>query len=295
MIIAVVIVMFLIVRMGERLFVREYEVTTYFKNAAGLSPGVTVALAGVPIGKVKKVQLLIPDEVTRLGRKGTLVRVVLLIEYQYGIPIDSELVLARTAILGEQTLNFRETETMKYLPKDGSAVVWNTRLPPGPTEELSKIFEALEKDFGSLVDNINLVLGDEQFRDDIKATAANIAVVTDKAKSLADDAGTAARSMDAFLVSAESLVTQFNESIQNQEGIIGTLLQDEEFKSQVRDLVKALARSAAQLQDAILRASAASEEIRRLGNFFRRHPSSLLWGKPTGAGLPYTPAPVDGR
>jgi len=142
---AVLIVMFLIIKMGERLFLREYELTAYFENAAGLSPGVTVTLAGVPIGAVKTIKLLTPEEITKLGRKGTLVKVVLEIEQEYGIPIDSELALARTAILGEQTLTFCETKTMKYLPKDGSAVVWNTSLPPGPTERATAIFEELRE------------------------------------------------------------------------------------------------------------------------------------------------------
>ena len=294
-IIAVVIVMFLIIQMGERLFVREYEVTAYFENAAGLSPGVTVALAGVPIGKVRSIKLLTPDDVRKLDRKGTLVRVVLLIESKFAIPIDSELVLARTALLGEQSLTFSETDTMKYFPKDGSAVIWNTRLPPSPTEEISRIFDDIKKDFGALIRNVNLVLGNEEFRSSLIATTVNIAVVTDKAKALTDDATAAAQSMNAFLISANNVATQLDESIRNQDGLVGTLVSDEEFADEVKEMVRSLNRSAADLHDAIVRGSAAADEIRQLGHFIRRNPSSVVWGAPSTDGAPYVPPPVDGR
>jgi len=294
-IIAVLIVMFLIIQMGERVFLKEYEVTTYFENAAGLRPGVTVTLAGVPIGTVKSVRLLTPEEVGKLGRKGTLVRVVLEIEHKYGIPADSELILARTAILGEQTLTFSDTETMVFLPKDGSAVVWNTRLPPSPTEEVSAMFQDLKEDFGELIRNINLLLADEDFRENIKDTAANIAVVTDKAQFLVDDARSAAQSMEQLMCSAQSAVDYFDDSIRERKGLIGTLVNDEEFNARFKGLVKVLGRSAGVLQDAILRVAAAADEIRRAGDFFRRHPSSVVWGKPGAAALPYTPPPVGER
>jgi len=294
-IIAVAIVMFLIIQMGERVFLKEYEVTTYFEDAAGLRPGVTVTLAGVPIGTVKSVKLLTPDEVRKLGRKGTLVRIVLQIEHKYGIPKDSELLLARTAILGEQTLTFSETETMVYLPKDGSAVVWNTRLPPSATEEVTEIFESLQKDFGELMHNLNLLLGDEEFRRNIKDTAANIAVVTDEAKFLVDDARSATQSVDELMGSAQSVVDYFDDSVRERKGVIGTLVNDEEFNAQFKELVKVLGRSAGVLQDAILRAAAAADEIRKLSDFFRRHPSSVVWGKPRAAEIPYTPPPVSER
>lgn len=294
-IIAVVIVMFLIIQMGERLFVRQYEVTTYFENVGGLSTGVTVTLAGVPIGKVRSIKLLIPDEVKKLGRTGTLVRVVLLIESKFGIPIDSELVLARTALLGEQSLTFSETDTMKYFAKDGSAVIWNTRLPPSPTEEISKIFDDIKRDFGTLIRNLNLVLGDEEFRSSLIAATVNVAVVTDKAKALTDNATAAAQSMNAFLISANNVAVQLDESIRNQDGLVGALLNDEEFADEVKKMVRSLSRSAAELHDAIARGSAAADEIRKLGNFIRRNPSSVLWGAPSPGGAPYVPPPVDGR
>jgi phospholipid/cholesterol/gamma-HCH transport system substrate-binding protein len=293
-IIAVLIVMFLIVQMGERLFVSEYQVAAYFENAAGLSPGVTVTLAGVPVGKVRRIKLLTPKEVGELGRKGTLVRVELLIERKFGIPIDSELVLTRTALLGEQSLMFSETDTMKYFPKDGSAMVWNTRLPPGPTEEISAIFEDIKKGFGELIGNINLVLGDEEFRRGLIATTVNAAVVTDKAKVLVDDAAAAARSMNAFLVSANNVAAQLDESIRNKEGLAGALMSDEEFADDVKEIVRSLGGAAAELHDAILRGSAAADEIRKLGSFYRRNPSAVIWGASSTGGVRYVPQPVEG-
>jgi len=81
------------------------------------------------------------------------------------------------------------------------------------------------------------------------------------------------------------------DSIEEGRGFAGTLLNDEEFNSRMKALVKALTRTTAELQDAILRGSAAVDEFRRVSGFIRRYPSSLVWGK-GGASTTYVPPPV---
>jgi len=204
--VGLLILMYLIFTMGEDLFTPRYDLTAYFRNAAGLSPGVTVTLAGVPVGKVKSVRLLTPPEVEKLGRSGTVIEVVLSIDQKFRIPADSELVLFRTAILGEQKLMFEESDSDEFLAADGTGVVEFTRLPPSPTDELGTIVDAFRRDFSELVDNINAVLGDEQFQAHVKATAANVAEATGEARLLARSANQAAESVDRAMTSAEALL-----------------------------------------------------------------------------------------
>jgi len=200
------ILMFLIFQMGEEFFTPQYELRAYFRNAAGLSQGVTVTLAGVPVGKVESVKLLTPEEVKELGRSGTVVMVVLSIDRKYGIPTDSELVLFRTAILGEQKLMFTESESDQFLPADGTGVVELTRLPPSPTEEVGTMVKGIRRDFGELTGNLNAVLGDEQFQENVKATTAHIARLTKEAETLAARAADAAEALSKMLTSADEML-----------------------------------------------------------------------------------------
>jgi len=225
LIVAVAIVMFMIVRMGGKLFVRQYEVTAYFSDAAGLNSGVSVTLAGVPVGEVNTLHLLSPNEVKRLGRTGTLVKVVLGIERKFNIPVDSRLVLTRTALLGEANLVFVATDTMEYLPKDGTAVVWRTELPLGTTEKLETLMEGLQKSFGSLVGNLNAFLGDEQFQRDLKSAVANLSEVADRSKGLADQTRESLKKMQELLSSIQKLVEgeQVKSMLDKADSVISSL------------------------------------------------------------------------
>ena len=332
---AIAIVMFLIVRMGGRLFVREYEVSAYFQDAAGLSPGVTVALAGVPVGEVKNLQLLSPQQVEKLGRTGTLVRVDLTIDRKFNIPVDSRLVLTRTALLGEASLVFIATNTMRYLPKDGTAIVWNTQLPPGPTEKLEQVVVELQASFDRLIGNINGIIGDEQFQKNLKAMVSNMADTSERSKAVADQAKATLESTQKLLISArgivegeevksiikraESLVTSLDTGISSEKlqetlasinksaesfgkvadqvklmlekerGLLATLLKDEKFAEEVKEVVRGLRADTLRLEQTLPALAAAAEQIRSLGEFLGRHPSAIIFGRPGSAPAPYAP------
>ena len=310
LIVAVGFAMFLIVKMGSRLFVRQYVVTAYFKDAAGLNPGVPVTLAGVPIGTVKNLYLLSPEKVDQLGKKGSLVKVVLMIDRNYDIPEDSLLLLTRTAILGEQELMFVPSESQHFLAKDGTAAVWKTELPPSPTERVSEAVAELKQTFGVMMENVNKIIGDEKFQKDVKETAANLAEMTDKSTRLADDIDKTVKEMNLFAASARKViegermrsildrtngfVTKIDNAI-NDDGLLVKLMKDKELSDNVKDAVTQMKRAMAELQAAIPRAAAAADELRSLSRFLESHPSSVLFGRPQSAPAPYTQPPIDGQ
>jgi len=226
-IVAVAIVMYLIVSMGGKLFVSEYAVTAHFADAAGLSAGVTVTLAGVPVGEAASLKLLSADETRRLGRQGTLVRVVLSIERRVDIPVDSALVLDRTALLGEQSLRFTPSNNPEHLPKDGTAVVAKAELSPSPTEEVSRIAGKLQADIGTLIGNINSILGDAVFQRDVKDTAANVSKLTHDMRSVADSLDKAAASIDDTAAAARQVLAgdKLQQILKNADGLVSNLEQ----------------------------------------------------------------------
>ena len=338
-IIAIGIVMFLIVQMGDRFFVRQYKVTAYFEDAAGLNPGVTVTLAGVPIGRVRSLHLLTAREVKALDRTGTLVRVVLMIDYKHDIPEGSALVLSKTAILGEQELTFVPTRSESRLPKDGTAVVQNTRAPLGPTEKVSQAIDEIQASLRDFLARLNKIIGDEEFQADLKSSMANLADLTDRSRKLVDSLSAASESADAFLASAQDLLDnkhlhsifrhtdslvatldksltadQLAETIDNinasaasfhrlageladtleqERGLFSIILKDRELAAEVKQTVKELKGTAAELEVLIPRATAAADELRSLGIFLQNYPSSIIFGRPGELPRPYVPPPID--
>jgi len=338
-IIAIGIVMMLIVQMGERFFVRQYKVTAYFEDAAGLRPGVTVTLAGVPIGRVSNLHLLSARELKAVGRTGTLVRVTLSIDHRYDVPEGSALILTKTAILGEQELTFMPSGSIKYLPKDGTAVVAKTKAPLGPTEKASQAIDELQASLRDFLARLNKIVGDEQFQADVKSTMAHLADLTERSGKLVDNLSAATESADAFLASAqdlldsrhlhsalrhtEGLVSTLDESLtadrltqtvdnitgaagnfqrlageladtlEQERGLLATILKDGELGTEVKETVKDLRTSASELEVLIPRVTAAAEEFRSLGIFLQNYPSSVIFGRPGALPAPYVPPPID--
>ena len=338
-IIAIGIVMVLIVQMGDRFFVRQYKVTAYFEDAAGLKPGVTVTLAGVPIGRVSSLRLLGARELAALGRSGTLVRVSVTIDYAYDIPDGSALVLSKTAILGEQELTFIPSPSKAHLPKDGTAVVANTRAPLGPTEKVSQAIDELQTSLREFLARLNKIIGDEQFQADLKSSMANLADLTKRSGRLVDNLAAASESADAFLASAQDLLEnshlysvlrhtdslaatldksltadelsetigninssansfsrlagQLADTLEQERGLFATILKDRELGAEVKQTVKELRGSAAELEVLLPRVTAAADELRSLGIFLQNYPSSIIFGRPGALPTPYVPPPID--
>jgi len=264
-IVALALVMFLVVKMGSPLFVREYRIVAFFEDAAGLNAGVQVSLAGVPVGYVKRLQLLSAREVNSFGRHGTLVKVELRIERKYDIPQDSELLLTRTAILGEQQLSFIPGKSDKFLPKDGSAVVWRTRTPLAATERVSEAIGELEGALKEFLEKTTRLIGDEQFQRDIKHSAANIAEVSARMGRLVQEISEAAATAREFLASASSLIDskEVRSIITRADSLAGSL-DKAASGGRLEAAVDAINRSAAGFQQIVERLQKALEEERGL-------------------------------
>ena len=224
-VLAIAIVLILVVQMGSSLFVPQYKVTAYFEDAAGLGTGVTVTLAGVRVGGVHSLDLLSPQQVEALGRRGTLVKVVLLIDRKYSIPDGSALVLTKTAILGELQLAIIPTKSRTHLPTDGTALILNTQAPLGPTEKVSRAIDELQVSLQDFLAKFNKIIGDEQFQADLKKSMANIADLSGTSKLLVTNlTGTSAAATDFFAAAHATLESdQVKSIIQRADNLITSL------------------------------------------------------------------------
>jgi phospholipid/cholesterol/gamma-HCH transport system substrate-binding protein len=129
----------LIVVFGETrgLFGKRYTLSAKFERIVGVREG---TLAGVWVGSVLDIEMVDP------GRPNEGVRVVLEIDPKFSVPAGS-VAMVETPLMGQPSINIRPpTETIKLLPKDGTAE--NLRgIVKGPLESIidPKFMAALEK------------------------------------------------------------------------------------------------------------------------------------------------------
>lgn len=157
------------VRLGKN----RYEVSAIFENIHGMARGTPVRYLGIDIGELAK---------TGFTEKGDKVRLVLSIGADYNIPADAMLTVRPTGILGDYYLEFaRGNPETGYLKKDGTAVVKGEpmitidEVVSKLTDFTGKLEQHLDNLGGNLTElsgSLNKILGDEQFRKDIKLTVA---------------------------------------------------------------------------------------------------------------------------
>lgn len=112
----------LIVVFGETrgLFGKRYTVIAKFDSITGVRSGTDVTLAGVWVGNVLDIKMVNPS------RPNEGVKVVLEIDPKFSIPAGSRAIV-ETPLMGQPSINIRPpTETIKLLPKDGTAEIYGS-------------------------------------------------------------------------------------------------------------------------------------------------------------------------
>lgn len=113
---------------------REIEVTGEFENASGLVPDNAVAVAGVPIGRVKRIEVAFDRA-----------RIVLGIDAQAGLRQDAQARIRPKSLLGEKYVELVPVSKDAPLLKDGDTLK-NTEVPV----ELDQLFLSLKPFFERL-------------------------------------------------------------------------------------------------------------------------------------------------
>jgi len=154
-----------------RLTRTQYEVSAVFDNVHRMKTGTPVSHLGIDIGAIKDI-----------AAEGNKVKLTLTINYDHRIPLDPKLAIRPTGILGDYYLEFTGGDPEKgYLPRDGSAEVEGIPMITIDdvvgklvdfTEKLERHLDALGGNLTVLSANLNQILGDEKFQNDIKLTVA---------------------------------------------------------------------------------------------------------------------------
>ncbi len=232
---------------GEAVFGRKtYELRAVFENVSGLVIGARVEMAGVVVGKVKRIELL-PE-----GK----VRVDLAIYEGIKVTEDAEAWIKTAGVLGERYVEIRQGKKRTFL-KPGDFIA-KTESPLEVRELLAEI-GPLVRDFRKVAEGLNAVLGDEEVQRNIKSLIANLEETSetfkDIGKRIAQGKGTLGKLLyderlyqdikhgfSDFRVTMAEL-KEVSKNMREGKGTLGKLLTDEEVYMSFREAMKSVEKS----------------------------------------------------
>jgi ABC-type transporter Mla subunit MlaD len=157
---------------GTSIFRETYEVKVDFPHIGGLIRGAPVKLGGVQIGRVGDI---------RLQDDGT-VRVTTEIFRNVDLRTDATARIDTSGLVGDTLVEYKLGRGSKMLPKDGTAVIDGEGQIS--TAEILQQVDSIGQKVTGLVDNVNDVIGDPDFKNDIRSTVADTAKTAENAEKL---------------------------------------------------------------------------------------------------------------
>lgn len=210
---------------------RHYRVVVNMANVGGLKEGAPVKMGGFQIGRVASIQI-------RPG--GTDMEIVLDIDESQLLPRDSTAKVSTAGLVGDafmEILPGKSAETIKR----ASTVAEAERIEAGPLPDMSEILVKVNQ-FGdqliTLTANINDIVGDVQFRRNVKSLTTNIDAVSYQA--------------NLILQRSQNVVDNIERASQNV-AVLTDALKDsaEKITGDVEKISDTVLRMAGQARDAI--------------------------------------------
>ena len=145
---------------------KQYDISVNFKQAIGLKPNADVCMAGFKVGKVKNIVLEVDH-----------VRLDMGINEGYKIPRGSNFSITSDGIMGEQFVNITAPSNgdLSDFYKEGEVISGNEA--PTVEDVIVGVNKTMDK-VQDLLNSMNLLIGDENFRNDIHDMTTNMKQVT---------------------------------------------------------------------------------------------------------------------
>ena len=200
---------------GANWFHSYYRIHVISRNVAGLKPGASVLLAGVPIGSV---------ESTTLGVEATNVTIVLRIFSRFSVHGDARFGIEQSGFLGDQFIGITPTKNALPMLDDGATV---TAEPPFDILEAARSAMGLLGRLETTVDKVNASVGriDKELLNDQVLT--NLAAAVINTKRISERADQVVARLDNLIATNEPVISdaihQARETVANLNGTITNL------------------------------------------------------------------------
>jgi len=140
---------------------KGYKLTVDFETAAGLEPKANVKMAGVPVGKVEEIKL-----------EGDRARLVLRIDKDIRIPVDSIASIQTQGLLGEKYVEILPGKQKdRVLPAGGRVV--NTQ-PPVNLDEIVRKLSLIADDVKRFTETLSSTIGTEEGKQAMSEILQNV-------------------------------------------------------------------------------------------------------------------------
>lgn len=183
---------------------RGYNLNIVYSFANGINVGAPVRYAGVEVGEVQNIQVYFDEKENR-----PLVKVLIWVSQNTWVNEDAKALINTLGLLGEKYLEIVPGTRESRLLKSGDTLRGKD---PVSTEELTRETREMLVKMDAMVESINKVVGDEEFRLSVKNTASNI------------------ESLSTEMV---SFLTQAKEG----KGTIGRLMSDDKLYKDIDDMI----------------------------------------------------------
>jgi phospholipid/cholesterol/gamma-HCH transport system substrate-binding protein len=216
-----------------------YNVDAYFAQAAGLKVGVTVQVAGIPVGRVVAIELSDQDTA----------RVVMAIRQEVDLPADSRALIRTQGVLGDKYIEISPGEL-----DSGGTLAQKGHI--SDTQEAADLSELMEKlssvadDLKSLTSALSADGGGEEIRQIVhnvrKISEGLDTLITDNGPNLTealDSLGRTARNLEAI-----------TEKVSSGQGTLGGLINDDAVLTDLRSAlsgVREVTASVRQIADKV--------------------------------------------
>jgi phospholipid/cholesterol/gamma-HCH transport system substrate-binding protein len=225
--IGIVILFYMSFRIGKFGVFREagYDVIVSFDNASGLDPKSPVQIAGVQVGKVRKIKL-----------DGYKAMATLVIKDSVNIPVDSKIAIKTQGVLGDKYIEIIPGVEKKFLAQGER--IKDIVTSPDFDEIFTQINVAV-KNFGDTVGEFKDIIGDKE-KVNIKKSIDNIQALSGEFKDLLkDNKDNVTRIVDNAATLSDGL-QKIVSDIEGGKGTLGLLVKDDKLYNDARDAVASL-------------------------------------------------------
>ncbi len=204
---------------------KGYELQVYLENANGIDSKSPVLIAGVEVGRVRRVKL---DNFKAL--------VTFIVKEGVRIPSDSAIAVKTQGVLGDKYLEIIPGKDKRVLAM--GETISNVKTSPDFDEIFSQVSSAAKK-FGDTIGEFQGLLSDKE-KTSIKRSIENIQTITGEFKDILKDNKQGINSMITNADEALKGLKKIVNDVEEGKGSLGMLVKDDKLYNDAKDTMSAL-------------------------------------------------------
>ena len=270
-VLSIALLFYMSFRVGKLGFVREkgYEIFALLDDATGLDPKTPVRIAGVEVGRIKRIEL-----------SQFKARALIFIERNFTIPKDSVLLVRSQGILGDKYMEIIPgQESIPIGP--GEEIKYVKRYPD--LEQIMKNLDEASRGVQETLAQFKDLLGEKE-RVSLKRGIRNLELASSEIRALVSENREGVRDLVGNARQVSQKVAEIVGRIEEGKGSLGLFLRDEQLYTDSKDLVASLKEASEGLKGGTLGRLMEDESLYLEARKVTRDVSEIVEGIKKGEG-----------